>query len=257
MSSTTDARPLVGRTAVVTGASSGLGEATAELLAARGAEVAVLARRADRLAELVERIAENGGTAFAVPVDVTDAAALRAAAERVDAEFGPADLLFNNAGVMLPAPIGERRTDQWQHMIDLNITGLMNVVGAFAPQLERAAAERGVADLVNTSSVAAKTVFPSFAVYSGTKAYVTHFSATLRTDLGPQGVRVSVVEPGIVRTELRNHVTDPGTNEWIDGAFASMEVLEPSDVAETVAFLAAQPSRVNFERVTVMPTGQV
>lgn len=257
MSSTTDAGSLAGRIAVITGASSGLGRATAELLAARGAKVALLARRADRLDETAERIVKDGGAALAVPVDVTDAAALQAAAERVEAEFGPADLLFNNAGVMLPAPIRERRFDQWRHMIDLNITGLMNAVGAFTPQLERSAAERGVADLINISSVAAKGLFPSFAVYCGTKAYVTHFSANLRADLNPLGVRVSVIEPGIVDTELKNHVTDPGANEWIDGAFTSMEVLEASDVAETVAFLAAQPARANFERITVMPTGQL
>lgn len=253
----TAARPLEGRTAVVTGASSGLGEAAAELLAARGAKVAVLARRDDRLDDLVERIAKDGGTALALPLDVTEAASVEAVADRVAAEFGPADLVFNNAGVMLPAPITERRTEQWGRMIDLNITGLMNVIGAFTPQLVASADERGVADLVNTSSIGASGVFPSFAVYCGTKAYVTHLSDNLRADLGPRGVRVSAIEPGMVGTELRSHVTDPGANEWLDGAFASMEVLEPSDVAEAVAFLAAQPPRVNFSRVTVLPTAQV
>lgn len=256
MSSNTVAATLEGRTAVVTGASSGLGEATAELLAARGAKVAVLARRADRLDELVERIAKDGGTALAVPVDVTDAAAVEAAAERVAAEFGPADLLFNNAGVMLPAPITERRTDQWQRMIDLNVTGLMNAIGAFTPQLVAAAAERGVADLVNTSSIGGTEVFPSFGVYGGTKAFVSHLSKNLRADLGPKGVRVSAVEPGIVKTELKDHVTDPGANEWLDGALASIEALESSDVAEAVAFLAAQPPRVNLPRLVIMPTAQ-
>lgn len=256
MSSNTVAASLEGRTAVVTGASSGLGEATAELLAARGAKVAVLARRADRLDELVERIAKDGGTALAVPVDVTDAAAVEAAAERVAAEFGPADLLFNNAGVMLPAPITERRTDQWQRMIDLNITGLMNAIGAFTPQLVAAAAERGVADLINTSSIGGTEVFPSFGVYDGTKAYVSHLSKNLRADLGSKGVRVAAVEPGIVKTELRDHVTDRGANEWLDGALASIEALESSDVAEAVAFLAAQPPRVNLPRLVIMPTAQ-
>jgi NADP-dependent 3-hydroxy acid dehydrogenase YdfG len=175
---------------------------------------------------------------------------------RFAAEFGPADLLFNNAGVMLSGPTSELRTDDWQRMIDLNVTGLMNVVGAFVPQLERAAAERGVADLVNTSSVAATGVFPSFAVYCGTKAYVSHLSDNLRADLGPKGVRVAVVEPGFVRTELQGHVDDAPSREWLEATFATMEVLEAADVAETVAFLVSRPPRVNFRRLTVMPTAQ-
>src|SRR5690606_39407574 len=148
-------------------------------------------------------IGENGGSALALAGAVTDAAGVRVAAERVASEFGPADLLFNNAGVMLGAPGTELRTDDWRRRIDLNATGLRNVIGAFTPQLERAAAGRGVADLVNTSSVAATEVFPSFAVYCGTKAYVSHLSDNLRADLGPAGVRVAVIEPGFVRTELQ------------------------------------------------------
>lgn len=257
MSTSNSNAPLGGRVAVVTGASSGIGEATAELLAARGARVALVARRAERLDALVERIEKDGGTALAIPLDVTDTAAVEAAAERVAAELGGADLLFNNAGVMLPAPVTERRTDQWQRQIDLNITGLMNAIGAFTPQLVASAAERGVADLVNVSSVAAKGVFPNFAVYCGTKAYVTHATRNVRSELGPQGVRVSVVEPGIVRTELKDHVTDAGASQWIEDQIASYETLTSEDVAEVVAFLAAQPARVNIPEYTVMPTAQV
>jgi NADP-dependent 3-hydroxy acid dehydrogenase YdfG len=248
--------PLAGRVAVVTGASSGLGEATAELLAARGAKVALLARRADRLEALLSRIEKDGGTAIAVTADVTDAEAMQAAAERVESELGTADLLFNNAGVMLPAPITETRHDQWQRQIDTNVSGLMNAIGAFVPQLVRAAAEKGVADLVNTSSIAAQGVFPNFAVYTGTKAFVSHASRNLRSELGAQHVRVAVIEPGIVRTELQGHVTDPDSNAWLDDVFATQEVLEAGDIAETVAFLAQQPPRVNFQQVTVMPTFQ-
>ncbi|MFJ2116314.1 SDR family oxidoreductase, partial [Streptomyces sp. NPDC087850] len=131
MATQSSALPLAGRVAVVTGASSGIGEATAEHLAALGARVVVLARRAERLDELVARIGKNGGQALALAVDVTDKAALRTAADRVEAELGGADLLFNNAGVMLPAPIEELATDQWQQQIDLNVTGLMNAIAAF------------------------------------------------------------------------------------------------------------------------------
>ncbi|MGW5045127.1 SDR family oxidoreductase [Streptomyces griseoluteus] len=250
-------QPLSGRVAVVTGASSGIGEATAERLAALGAHVAVLARRAERLDSLVERIKKQGGRAVAIAVDVTDAAAVQSAADRVAEEFGDAGLLVNNAGVMLPAPIEERATDQWQQQVDLNITGLMNVIGAFTPQLVRAAQERGVADLVNMSSIAAQNIFPNFAVYSGTKAFVTHLSRHLRVELGPKNVRVSALEPGIVGTELQNHVTDEGTLQWLaDSKESGMEWLTPGDIADVVGYLAALPSRVNLQQVTIMPTAQ-
>lgn len=254
MSTTT--QPLTGRIAVITGASSGIGEASAEHLASLGAKVVVLARRAEKLQDLVVRIEKNGGSALAIAADVTDTAAVQAAADRVEAELGGADLLFNNAGVMLPAPIEELRTDQWQHQIDLNISGLMNVIGAFVPQLVKNAGERGVADLINTASIAAQNIFPNFAVYSGTKAYVTHLSRHLRTELGPKNVRVAAIEPGIVGTELQSHVTDTGALEWLDGSKETMDWLTPQDIAETVGFIAVLPPRVNLQQVTIMPTGQ-
>ncbi|MFK4041411.1 SDR family oxidoreductase [Nonomuraea wenchangensis] len=250
------ARPLAGRVAVVTGASSGIGEATAEHLAELGAHVVVLARRAERLDALVARVTRAGGRALALAADVTDEAAVCASAERVANELGGADLLFNNAGVMLPAPVEELATDQWRHQIDLNITGLMNVIGAFVPQLVKTAAERGVADLVNTSSIAAQNIFPNFAVYSATKAYVTHLSRHLRTELGPKNVRVSAVEPGIVGTELQDHVTDEGALAWLEGSRQAMEWLTPQDVAHAIGFLASLPPRANLQQVTIMPTGQ-
>ncbi|MEU6666011.1 SDR family oxidoreductase [Streptomyces sp. NPDC046727] len=256
MTTHSSVRPLAGRVAVVTGASSGIGEASAEKLAALGAHVVVLARRAERLGDLVARVEKNGGQALAIAVDVTDKAAVQAAADRVAAELGGADLVFNNAGVMLPAPIEELATDQWQQQIDLNITGLMNVIGAFTPQLVEAAAERGVADLVNTSSIGAQNIFPTFAVYTATKAYVTHLSRHLRVELGPKNVRVAAIEPGIVGTELQSHVTDEGARAWLAGARETMEWLTPQDVAETIGFLATLPPRVNLQQVTIMPTGQ-
>ncbi|MFE5112573.1 SDR family oxidoreductase [Streptomyces sp. NPDC056663] len=256
MATETSAKPLTGRVAVVTGASSGIGEASAEHLAELGAAVVVLARRAARLDDLVVRIQKAGGTAVAIAVDVTDAAAVQAAADRVAAELGGADLLFDNAGVMLPAPIEELATDQWQHQIDLNITGLMNVIGAFTPQLIKAAGERGVADLINTSSIAAQNIFPNFAVYSGTKAYVTHLSRHLRVELGAKNVRVSAIEPGIVGTELQSHVTDDGANQWLDGSKETIEWLTPQDIAQTIGFIATLPPRANLQQVTIMPTRQ-
>jgi NADP-dependent 3-hydroxy acid dehydrogenase YdfG len=247
---------LEGRVAVITGASSGIGEAAAEHLAELGARVVVLARRADRLSELVARIEKNGGQALALSVDVADAASVQTAADRVAADFGGADLLFNNAGVMLPAPVEQRRSDQWQREIDTNVTGLMNVIDAFVPQLVAAGASKGFADLINTSSIGAKNIYPNFSVYAGTKAFVTHTSRTLRAELGAKGVRVSAIEPGLVRTELQNHVTDDASNQWLDGVKDSLEWLTASDVARLVGFLASQPAHVNLEQVTIMPTAQ-
>ncbi|MDX2642321.1 SDR family oxidoreductase [Streptomyces sp. PA03-1a] len=256
MTSQTSVTPLVGRVAVVTGASSGIGEASAEHLASLGAKVAVLARRGDRLAELVSRIEKNGGTALAIATDVTDAQAVGAAADQVKNDLGGADLLFNNAGVMLPAPVEELRADQWQRQIDLNISGLMNVIGAFTPQLVEAATERGVADLINTSSSAAQNLYPTFAVYAGTKAFVSHLSKHLRVELGPKRVRVSAIEPGIVGTELQEHVTDPGASAWLEGSKETMDWLQSDDIAQTVGFIASMPLRVNLPQVFIMPTAQ-
>jgi NADP-dependent 3-hydroxy acid dehydrogenase YdfG len=249
-------KPLDGRVAVITGASSGIGEAAAEHLASLGTKVAVLARREGRLEDLVSRIEKNGGRALEIAADVTDAATVQEAAGRVEAELGPADLLFNNAGIMLPAPIEELRTDQWQHQIDLNITGLMNVIGAFIPQLIRTAGERGVADLINTSSIAAHNIFPNLAVYSGTKAFVTQLSRHLRVELGPKNVRVAAIEPGAVGTELQSHVTDAGAREWLDDSRQTMDWLTPQDIAQTIGFIATLPPRANLQEVIIMPTGQ-
>ncbi|EME63675.1 SDR family oxidoreductase [Amycolatopsis decaplanina] len=247
----------VNRVAVVTGASSGIGEAAARRLAASGAAVALIARRADRLETLAKEIERDGGTALVLAADVADAEAMRAAAAEVEAGLGRADLLFNNAGVMLAAPIDELATGDWQRMIDVNMTGLMNAIGAFVPHLVASAAEKGVADLVNTSSIGAQAVFPSFAVYVASKAYVTHLSKNLRADLGPKGVRVAAIEPGLVETELQGHVTDAGALEWLDGVRETLTWLKPEDIAETVAFLTSLPARVNLQQVTVMPTAQV
>jgi NADP-dependent 3-hydroxy acid dehydrogenase YdfG len=256
MTSPTREAALSGRVAVVTGASSGIGAAAARRLASAGARVAVLARRGEQLEILVKEIEQAGGIATAVPVDVTDAESLRAAAAQIEDEFGPVDLLFNNAGVMLPAPVEELPVGQWQHQIDLNITGLMNAIGAFVPQLIKSAGEKGVADLVSTSSVAAQNIFPYFAVYSGTKAYVTQMSRTLRAELGPKDVRVSAIEPGLVGTELQSHVTDQGALDWLEGSKETITWLAPEDVAESILFIVSQPAHVNLQQVTIMPTRQ-
>jgi NADP-dependent 3-hydroxy acid dehydrogenase YdfG len=164
--------------------------------------------------------------------------------------------VVNNAGVMLPAPILEHRRDQWQHQIDLNITALMTAIDVFVDDLVASGRQDGVADLVNTSSIAGENLYPNFAVYSATKAYVTHLSKHLRTELGPKNVRVSAIAPGIVATELQSHVTDAGARQWLDDAAQTVDFLQPEDIAETIAFTVSLPARVNLERVVILPTKQ-
>lgn len=256
MSTVLTSTPLAGRTAVVTGASSGIGEATAERLAALGADVAVMARRRDRLDALVRRIAATGGTALAVPLDVTDRDAVTAAAEYVSAELGPAGLVFANAGVQLVSAIDELRAEDWQRQIDLNITGVMNTVGAFVPQLVHTAEAGQPADLITTSSIAATRVLEKFSVYSGTKAYLSQLTRLLRVELGRKMVRVSTIEPGMVDTELPDHVTDPDATKLMADLINDIDVLRPADIAETVAFIASVPRHVNLTEITILPTQQ-
>jgi NADP-dependent 3-hydroxy acid dehydrogenase YdfG len=251
---TTAYQDLAGRVAVVTGASSGMGRASAFLLASRGAKVALLARRKTQLDEVAAEIKRNGGEALAITTDVTDQASVDAAAATVLREFGNADLVFNNAGLMLPGAIGQQPSKEWETQIDLNVTGAMRVVQAFVPQLEAAAAEGKVVDLINTSSIASQYVYGYFAVYSATKAFVSHLVRHLRLELGPKNIRVSVIEPGITETELQGHFTFQGAIDWLKNAAQSIDFLKPEDIAATVGFIVSQPRHVNLQQVVIMPT---
>ncbi|OKI24462.1 SDR family oxidoreductase [Streptomyces sp. CB03911] len=247
---------LAGRTAVVTGAASGMGEATARLLAANGARVALLARRADRLDDLAAKIGADGGQALAVTVDVTDQASVDAAADHVRAAYGRVDLVVNNAGVMLPNPIGQGRLDEWSRMIDTNLTGALRVIRAFVPDLTGAAGAGRTADLVNVSSIASHVVFPDYAVYAATKAGLTQLSAALRTELGPRDVRVTTVEPGLTSTELGGHIDNPELAEQLGGMFAAIPALTSEDIADLIGYTVSRRREVNLSRLVVVPTRQ-
>lgn len=250
---------LAGRTALVTGASSGIGAATAATLAAQGAAVALLARRQERLDELAAKISAAGGRALAVAVDVTDPEAVDAAARRVTRDLGHVDLVVANAGVMLGHPAEDGRIDEWQRMIGINVNGLLATVRAFLPQLLAAAADGDrKADLVTVSSVAAHSVFPNFAVYSATKAAVTALAASLRSELGPRDVRVTNIEPGVVTSELREHVTaDGGLRDQLEDWFGTLDELTAEDIAELIAYTTSRPKRVNLRQIVALPTRQV
>ncbi|WP_457493115.1 SDR family oxidoreductase [Streptomyces sp. P5_D11] len=256
MSALLTGTPLAGRVAVVSGASSGMGAATAERLAELGATVVVLARRKDKLDNVVKNIESSGGTALALAVDVTDRAAVQTAADQVADRFGKADLVFNNAGVQLISGVEELKVDDWQQQIDLNVTGLMNVIAAFLPHLTTSAEQGKSADLINTSSIAATRILEKFSIYSGTKAYISHLTRLLRVELGPKMVRVATIEPGMVDTELPDHVTDPDASRLMADLIHDIDCLQSADIAETVAFMAAVPRHVNLTEITIMPTAQ-
>ncbi len=251
------AERLDGTVALVTGASSGIGDATARALARQGAAVAVVARRKDRLDNLVAEIEEEGGSALAIEADVTDQAqAVGAVDETVD-RFGRLDTLFNNAGVMLLGPVEDAPTDEWDRMVDVNIKGLLYTAHAALPHL-LAAAQRGprrVADLVNTSSVAGRRTRAGSAVYNLTKFGVGAFSESLRQEVTARHVRVSLVEPGAVDTELQSHLREE-IREQARQRFADTETLEAEDIADAVTFIVTRPRRVAINEVLVRPTEQ-
>lgn len=248
---------LDGTVALVTGASSGIGEATARSLAGQGAAVAVVARRKDRLDSLVGEIEKNGGRALAIETDVTDQQQAIAAVERTVEELGRLDTLINNAGVMLLGPIEDAPTEEWDRMISLNLQGLLYAAHAALPHLLRATEEgpRRVSDLVNISSVAGRVARSGAGVYNMTKFGVGAFSESLRQEVTERHVRVSLVEPGAVATELPDHLRDE-IREQAMQRFAGMERLEAEDIADSIEYIVTRSRRVAVNELTIRPTQQ-
>ncbi|MFH9587252.1 SDR family oxidoreductase [Streptomyces luteogriseus] len=246
---------LAGRTAVVTGAASGIGEAVAVLLAAEGARVALVARRAERLTAVAGKIGAEGGQALAVAADVTDETSVADAAARIHAEYGTVDLVVNCAGVMLPL-VDARRADEWQRMLDTNVTGVLRMIGAFTGDLVSAAADGRAADIVNISSIAAHLSFPNYAVYGATKAAVTYLSEALRGEFGPRDVRVTNIEPGFVESELRTHIADADLSRQVEGMLDEVGALSAEELADLVAYATSRPRHVNLRQIVALPTRQ-
>jgi NADP-dependent 3-hydroxy acid dehydrogenase YdfG len=248
---------LDGTVALVTGASSGIGEATARELAARGAAVAVVARRKDRLDELAAAIGRDGGHSLVIEADITDQEQAREAVERTVRELGRLDTVVNNAGVMLLGPALDAPLEEWERMVELNITGLLYVAHAALHHLVSAAAgePRRVADLVNVSSVAGRRANSGSAVYNLTKHGVGAFSEALRQELAARDVRVSVIEPGAVATELTTHLRSE-IREAAARTMAQVEPLEASDIADAIAYIVTRPRRVAINEVLIRPTHQ-
>jgi NADP-dependent 3-hydroxy acid dehydrogenase YdfG len=251
-------QPLKDTVALITGASSGIGAATALELARLGAAVAIAARRKDRLDQLAGTIADEGGTALAIESDITDQQQARSAVGRTVDELGRLDIVINNAGVMLLGPIADAPTEEWDRMIDLNLKALLYVAHAALPHLLQAAEQepRHVADLVNISSVAGRIARRNSGVYNLTKHGVGAVSESMRQEFTRRHVRVSIVEPGAVDTELPDH-NRPEIREQLEDRFGDMERLESEDVADAIAFIVTRPRRTAINELLIRPTEQV
>jgi NADP-dependent 3-hydroxy acid dehydrogenase YdfG len=248
---------LNGTVALVTGASSGIGEATAVALAEQGAAVALVARRAERLEELAGKIRDSGGTALVLAGDVTVEEQAREVVERTVAELGRLDTLINNAGVMLLGPAVGAPMEEWQRMVEVNLLGLLYCAHAALPHLLSAADDdpRHVADLVNISSVAGRVPRSGSAVYNATKHGVGAFSEALRQEVTGRHVRVSLVEPGGTATELSGH-NRPEILDGIKKRFADVERLQAEDIADTIEYIVTRPRHVAINEVLIRPTEQ-
>ena len=255
-------RDLRGRAVLVTGASSGIGAATAREMAAWGCRVVVLARRAERLAEVVRDVEALGGEAHAIACDVIDADSVDAAVEQSVELLGGLDVVVNNAGVMYLGRADEAPRSEWDEMVSVNVTGVLNVVHAVLPHLRTAAATNaaGVADLVNISSVGGRRASAGTAVYNATKFAVSGLSEALRQELARQHVRVSSIEPGMVVTEVLER-SRPGALDSIleefDRAPGDIDRLGADDVAEVIAFVVGRPRHVAIADVLLRPTEQM
>ena len=248
---------LDGTVALITGASSGIGAATALELAGLGAAVSLVARRSDRLEDLATTIRSQGGTALVLKADITDEPQAREVVDRTAAELGRLDTLVNNAGVMLLGPVADAPMSEWQRMININLLGLLYCTHAALPSLLDAVgtSPRRVADIVNISSVAGRTMRSGSAVYNATKHGVGAFTEALRQEVTRRYLRVSVVEPGAVETELVSH-NRPEIRDGLEARFDEQERMQASDIAEIVSFIVTRPRRTALNEVLVRPTDQ-
>jgi NADP-dependent 3-hydroxy acid dehydrogenase YdfG len=246
------AQKLTGKVAIVTGASSGIGEATAIALASAGATVTIAARRSDRLQSLAEQITASGGTALPITADVADEAQVQAMVKKTQAEYGKVDILINNAGVMLLGMIDGADTEDWRRMMNINVLGLMYATHAVLPQMKT----QGEGHIVNISSVAGRVANAGSGVYNASKWAVCAFSEALRKEVYQHNIRVTVVEPGLVATELPHHITNAEAKERAKDFYGSVKALESEDIAAAIVYAVTQPSYVNVNEILIRPTQQ-
>jgi NADP-dependent 3-hydroxy acid dehydrogenase YdfG len=239
------------KVAVVTGASSGIGEATVRALCTDGTAVVAGARRKERLDGLVEEVmTRGGGRIIAVECDVTDEQQAHALVNRAIEEFGQIDILVNNAGVMLLSKVEKGLSDEWRQMFDVNVLGLLYATNAAVEAMKR----QGSGHIVNVSSVAGRKTRPTGGVYSGTKFAVNAISEALRQELLEDGIRITIVEPGAVATELTDHITDEEVREGLKQR--NIEPLQSEDIANAITYAVGQPQRVSVNEILIRPTQQ-
>lgn len=243
---------LDGKVAIITGASAGIGEATAIALAAEGAKVAIVARRGDRLESVAQRIAAAGGEALPIVADITDDNQIQTLVDKTKTTWGQIDILINNAGIALTGEIASSNPADWRRMIDLNLVALMNVTHAVLPILQA----QGAGHIVNISSVAGRTIRVGIGGYNVTKWGVNAFSEALRQEVSQQNIRVTIIEPGMVNTEINEHITDPIARQRSEERRKSITPLESEDVAAAIVYAVTQPARVNVNEILIRPTTQ-
>ncbi|TBR39963.1 MULTISPECIES: SDR family oxidoreductase [Dyella] len=245
-------KPLAGRVAMVTGASSGIGEATALALAEAGARVAIVARRRDRLEALAGKLEALGAEPLVLAADLSSVDESQRVVHETESRFGRLDILVNNAGVMYLEPVAEADLDRWQHMLQLNVMSLIASSQAALPGMR----DRHDGHIVNISSTAGRVANPNGAAYSATKFGVVAFSEALRREEYMHNIRVTVIEPGVVETELRDHIGHEAVQKSINSWAESMRQLQSRDIAETILFCVTRPSHVNINEVLLRPTDQ-
>jgi NADP-dependent 3-hydroxy acid dehydrogenase YdfG len=243
---------LDGRVALVTGASSGIGEATAIALAEAGAKVAIAARRRDRLQALADRLAPLGGEPLVLEADLLDEHIAQQIVADTERHFGRLDILVNNAGVMYLEPVAEADLGRWRRMLELNVLSLIASTQAALAGMK----SRRDGHIVNIASTAGRIANPTGAAYSATKFGVVAFSEALRREVYADNIRVSVIEPGVVQTELRDHIGHAATQASLNAWASNMRQLQAEDVAEAIVFCVTRPSHVNVNEILMRPTDQ-
>lgn len=243
---------LKNKTAIITGASSGIGEATAETLAQAGANVVITARRTERLEKLKSKITDKGGNAHYITADVTSKDDWKKVIKETHEKYGKVDVLVNNAGLMPLSFIENLHTDEWDQMVDVNIKGVLNGIAAVIPDMK----EQKNGHIINISSVAGRKVMPSGAVYCATKYAVRALSEGIRQEMGPKyNTKVTAIEPGSVATELTDTITDKDVEE-ITKQFQDITPLESKDIADSILYALTQPDRTSVNEILIRPTTQ-
>lgn len=244
---------LKGKVALITGASSGIGEGVAKKLAEKGVKVALAARSEEKLNQLVQQLQDNGWDAFAVKMDVVDKESIRLAVDKIKTHYGKIDILVNNAGIMPASDVDAFKLDEWEQMVDVNIKGVLNVTAAVLPEFIK----QNSGHIINLSSIAGRKLFKGLGVYCGTKHFVAAFSDIMRMEVGKKhNVRVTSIQPGAVATNLYDQITDANYKAGMEALKDQMHFLTPTDIANSMVYALESPEYVDVSEIFILPTDQ-